>query len=177
MSRATLGQILLYVLISVQFAAQSPIYRRQAPDFFSDNNCPQARIDECKKSSNMSCTSLKEALRTQYDISHGGLLMVTPHYVFSMFELFYSGILGGENAPTSTSINTTTSELNRLARNRCDALLNWTVKGNSDSCQWKFTCRFNSSYFPSFLVQAKLNEERSLVEVCKPPKVESSRFV
>ena len=164
MSSATLGQIRLFVLISVQFTLQSPIYRRQAQESIIDNSCPQTRIDECKKSSNMSCTSLKEALLSQYDISQGGLLLTNPQYVFSMFDLFYSGILGGENAPTPTSIHTTSAEFNRLARIRCGALDYLTVKGDSD-------------YFPSFLIKAELDEEKSLAEDCTSLTARNLRFV
>ena len=177
MSSATLGQILLFVLISVQFTVQSPIYRRQAQESIIDNSCPQTRIDECKKSSNMSCTSLKEALLSQYDISQGGLLLNNPQYVFSMFDLFYSGILGGENAPTPTSIHTTSAEFNRLARIRCGALDYLTVKGDSDTCQWKLKCKYNSSYFPSFLIKAELDEEKSLAEDCTSLTARNLRFV
>ena len=177
MSSAPLGQILLFVLISVQFAAQSPVYRRQAQESIIDNSSLQTRIDECKKSSYMACTSLKEALLSQYDISQGGLLLDTPQYVFSMFDLFYSDILRGENAPTPTSIHTTTAEFNRLASNRCGALGDLIVKGNSDTCQWKLKCKYNSSYFPSFLIQAELDKEKSLAEDCTSLRARNLKFV
>ena len=177
MSSATLDQILLFVLISVQFTVQSPIYRQQAPESIIDNSCPQTRIDECKKSSNMSCTSLKEALLSQYDISQGGFLLDNPQYVLSMFDLFYSGILRGENAPMPTSSNTTTAEFNRLAMNRCGALDNLTLKGNSDTCQWKFKCKYNFSYFPIFLIKAELDKEKSVAEECTSLTARNLRFV
>ena len=176
MPSASLGQIILFILISVQFVIQATIHQQQAHESFIDNSCPLARIDECKKSSNASCTSLEEALLGHYDINHGDLLTDSPHYTFTMFDLFYSGILRGENAPTPASIHTTTAEFNRLARNRCDALLSLTIK-NSDTCQWKYTCKYNSFYFPSILIQAVLDKSRSIVEECTPLKGRNLRFV
>ena len=161
MTNAALGQIILFVLTSVQLAAQSPIHQRQDEihESIIDNSCPTTQIDECLQSSGQSCTSLNEELemiKTQSDD-----LINTTFHIFGMFDLLYSGLLNVENVTSAMPINITTAENVRLSKERCKILLG---KGNfptkdTEVCQWSFTCKHNSFYFSSFLVEVKLDPQ------------------
>ena len=178
MTNAALCQIILFVLISVQLAAQSPIHRRQAElhESIIDNSCPTTQIDECLQSSHQSCTSLNEALR-MIKTKSGDLVNSTFH-IFGMFDLLYSGLLNAENVTSAMPINIATAEKVRKSKERCNVFLSHVNLSTKDTemCQWSYTCRHNSLYFPSFLIEAKLGEQSNIAK-CIPLKVDNFKLV
>ncbi len=159
----TIIHILLAALISsssFHFGASSS--ERQLGDFI-DRSCDELQVASCELRSNTSCTSLKEALVQYYNLNSGKELdKDTPYPIFSMFDLFYSGILNDTEAPTALD---SVYELNSQiaiedAKRKCAKVLKMVTypTKNSDHCRWNYECLYNPNYFPSFTIKAKLNE-------------------
>ncbi len=166
------------MLTSVQLAAQSPIHRRQAElhESIIDNSCPQTQIDQCLQSSGQSCTSLNEALemiKTQSEV-----LINTTFHIFGVFDLLYSGLLNVENVTSAMPINIASAEKVKLSKERCEVLLGQVNLTTRDTimCQWSYTCKHNSFYFPSFLIEAKLDAQSERVD-CIPLRVDNFKLV
>ena len=179
MTNAALGQIIFFVLISVQLAAQSPIHRRQAElhESIIDNSCPTTHIDECRQSSHQSCTSLNEALQ-MIKTQRVDLINSTFH-IFGMFDIVYSGLLNVEHVTSDMPINIATAEKVRKSKETCKVLLSQVNLSTKDTemCQWSYTCRHNAIYFPSFLIEAKLDEQQSDIANCIPLKVDNFQLM
>ncbi len=178
MTNAALGQIILFVLTSVQLAAQSPIHRRQAELHEPSMKIAvlQTQIDQYLQSSGQSCTSLNEELEMIKTQSYD--LINTTFHIFGMFDLLYSGLLNVENVTSAMPINITTAEKVRLSKERCKVLLGQANLSTRDTimCQWSYTCKFNSFYFPSFLIEAKLDAQSERVD-CIPLRVDNFKLV
>ena len=166
----------------VHLSAQLPIHKRDInAQKVIDNSCPASRISECQQSSNISCTSLKEVLIGYTKSIGNDMFLDTPYHVFSEFNLFYSGLLRGEDAPRATPIDTNVESGNTidLGESRCMNVLSKInlSKMDSDVCQWDYTCKYNPLYFPSFLIEAKFDESNSITDECLPLEVKYSKFV
>ena len=163
---ATVSQaIVILLLLSSNLTLQSPIYPGVTPTLseFIDISCHASQLDACEQSSNTTCASLKEAMIDYYNIESGiRLSSDTPYHMFSTFDLFYSGIVTDINAPlTLENISELYSQNTaRNAEQKCQDLLHQVrfTTENSDTCRWSYTCQYNPNYFPSFSIQAKLNE-------------------
>ena len=182
MSNTALGLNIFLLTMLIHLSAQLPIHKRDInSQKVIDNSCPTSRINECQQSSNISCASLKEALIGYTKGIGYDIYLDTPYHVFSVFDLFYSGLLRGEDAPRATPIDTDVqSEItSKLWKSRCRNLLRQInlSKNQSNLCQWNYTCKYNPLYFPSFLIEAKLDESNSVKDKCLPLKVKSSKFV
>ena len=61
---------------------------------------------DCSTNSIVNCTSLKEALAITYNRAGGVHLSYdTPYYIFSVFELFYSGLISDKGLPEANMSN------------------------------------------------------------------------
>jgi len=181
LSTVTFGQaILLLALISVRLAR--PIEMSLSNTVSIDQSCPSVHMDACLRSSNDSCSSLQEALAQHYNTETGQRLTSdTPYHVFSVFDLFYSGLVQGESSPPATSMDLELESVEAVdsARRRCEALrrkLKFSKK-DSDNCQWEYTCKYNPHYFPSFTVEARLNDALSDWNACEAVRVRNLKFV
>ena len=181
LSIVTFGQaILLLALISVQLAR--PIETSQSNAVSIDHSCPSVHVEACLRSSNDSCISLQEALVHHYDTETGQRLSSdTPYHVFSVFDLFYSGLVQGESGPPATSMDLVLESVEVVdsARRKCEALLRKLrlPKKDTDSCYWDYTCKYNPHYFPSFTVEARLSDTLSDLNACEAVHVRSLKFV
>ena len=173
---ATVNQVIIF-LLSSSLTMQS----RETLSEFIDTSCHASQINACKQSSNTTCTSLKKAMTDYYNNQSGIRLgSDTPYPIFSTFDLFYSGIVTDINAPpTLASVSELYSQNTATdARQKCEDILHQVhlSKKDSDTCQWSYTCQYNPNYFPSFSIQAKLNEtlaERN----CKALTISNLKFV
>lgn len=141
----------------------SPVHGNEELSEFIDTSCHISQISACEQSSNTSCTSLERAMVDYYNEASGARLSSdAPYHVFSLFDLFYSGIVSDRNAPSVLAgVHELSSETTvNHAKYQCEDILHQIrFSGeNSDACRWTFTCRYNPNYFPSFSIQAKLNE-------------------
>ena len=172
-----LGQIYLFLL-----STQSHIYRRQtANQNYLDTICESVRADCHTKSSVENCTSLKDALVKTYSRENGVRLSGdTPYHIFSMFELFYSGLISDTVTPEANLLNAhlESAAVERMSRKRCEDLLDRIRLSTKDSnnCQWSYTCKYNPHYFPSFTVEAKLDDS-SVAWRCSNIKMSNIKFV
>ena len=75
-------------------------------------------------------------------------------------------------------INIPTAEKVRKSKESCNVLLSKVNLSTKDTemCQWSYTCRHNSLYFPSFLIEAKLGEQSNIAN-CIPLKVDNFKIV
>ncbi len=169
------------VIVLVHQTYQSPIYRRSAPSHdYVDRSCSQIQMEKCHNMSSNGCTSLKEAIVKSYNVNSGQLLSEsTPRHIFSLFDLFYSGLLTDEDAPeeNTRADDLNTSKVRYLSEKRCEDLLSRIELSTKDSsCQWRYVCQYNPNYFPSFTVKAVL-EERSDEASCIAKTVGNVKFV
>ena len=179
----TFGQAILFTLISVRLASPiEMIQLREETHISVDSSCPSVHIDACLQSSNDSCTSLEEALIKYYNTESGQRLTAdTPYYIFSVFDLFYSGIVSGENSPPATSkdLELESARVVNSGIRGCEALLRKLKlsKKDTDDCHWDYVCKYNPHYFPSFTIEAHLNEALSDWYVCEALRTRSLKFV
>ena len=180
---SSIAQIILMVVVLVHQTYQSPIYRRSASSQeydYVDRSCSEDQIKRCHNASSSSCTSLKEAIVKRYNVDSGLLLSdATPHHLFSLFDLFYSGLLTDEDAPPANARadKLNTSKVYTESENRCRQLLNRIQLSTKDSsCEWRYVCQYNPNYFPSFTVKAVL-EETSDEASCRSKTVSNVKFV
>ena len=177
---SSVGQIYLIVLVLVHITNQSPIHRRQVVSHdYRDRSC-ENQINNCR-SDTKNCTSLKEVLVDSYNVDEGlRLYEDTPYLIFSAFDLFYSGLISDEDAPRANQrIATLESEpVERMSRERClDLLENVRLsKKDTAECQWSYTCKYNPNYFPSFTVEAKLDDS-SQADKCEEIFTSNTKFV
>ena len=159
---SSIVQIILAVVFLVHFTTQSPIHRRStATQDFVDESY-EDQIEICKNGSRTNCISLKEVIVETYNVGNGEpLYEVTPYHIFSVFDLFYSGLITGKDAPRANSRVQTPESTNikKMYKNRCEMLIGKInlSKKDTEFCQWTYSCKYNPNYFPSFTVQAKLD--------------------
>ena len=174
---ALMGQVFLIFI-----STQSPIYRRQtANQNYLDTICESVRAD-CSTNSIANCTSLKEALAVTYNRAGGVHLSAdTPYYIFSVFELFYSGLISDEGIPEANMLNAhlESAAVESMSRRGCTDILDRIKlsKRDTDACQWSYTCKYNPHYFPSFTVKAKLDDSLSVPHRCSNIKMSNIKFV
>ena len=96
-----MGQVFL-----ILFSTQSPLYRQQtANQNYLDTICESVRAD-CSTNSIVNCTSLKEVRAVTYNRAGGVHLSAdTPYYIFSVFELFYSGLFSDKDVSEANMLN------------------------------------------------------------------------
>ena len=62
-----------------------------------------------------------------------------------------------------------------------DVQIYWTrielSKKDTDECQWSYTCKYNPHYFPSFTVEAKLDDSLSVPHRCSNIKMSNIKLV
>ena len=173
----------LIILTLVHLATQLPIQRRQVVnDDFIDRGCSDSQIAQCRAESASNCTSLVEALVGTYDLEEGVRLPYdTPYHIFSAFDLFFSGLISDIHAPSAYSrgAKLESAQVKRISRRNCEALLDRVSLSteDTDECQWSYTCKYNPHYFPSFTVEAKLDDSLSVPHRCSNIKMSNIKFV
>ncbi len=139
------------------------------------NNCTCTRI------STSSCTSLQDAIFTVINQLRD---IDTPYQFFTLRDLFYSAILDDrqrgylQGPPLDGTVDLNSERERQLTQRRCNDLMaryNLPTK-DTDSCTWSYTCTQNQLQFPSFHIEAVLDE--SSPGVCNKVKTfESRRFL
>ena len=148
---------------------------------YSDNSCPDNHIAHCISESARNCTSLKEVLVDSYRADEGLRLDDdTPYHIFSVFDLFYSGLISGHGAPPKHSRDVVLESAagKIISEKRCNNLLDHVNLSTKDTaeCQWSYTCKYNPNYFPSFTVQAELDYS-SEEKKCSQININNVKFV
>lgn len=103
----------------------------------------------------------------------------TPYNLFSLKDLFYSGLLDYqginylEPLPLDVSVDLPIEQ--QRAKRECELLLaNFNNAGSSGTCSWTYNCTQRSDMFPSFYVEAVLTEESE--GLCQPNRISKKRF-
>ncbi len=147
---------------------------------YIDTSCHSQR-DRCRSLSTTNCTSLSEALVEAYDINYGSTLsQVTPYPFFSVFDLFFSGLITDSNAPQANSMynELNSSSVLTTSQKRCEYLLQNIRLSQKDTeeCKWSYSCKYNPHYFPSFTVEAH-RDETSQERNCQGITLPNIKFV
>ncbi len=179
----TFCHAILSALVSLRVASPIEIVQTKEDRRVSiDYSCPSVHVDTCLQSSNDTCVSLEEALINYYNTVNGQRFSAdTPYQVFSVFDLFYSGLVNGDKSPAATSkdLDLDSAQVHSMVRIGCDTILRKVKLSQKDSdyCQWDYTCKYNPHYFPSFTVEAVLNEALSDQDTCEPLRARNLKFV
>lgn len=179
----TFCHAILSALVSLRVASPIEIVRTSEDGRVSlDHSCPSVHVDACLQSSNNTCISLEDALINYYNTENGQRFSTnTPYQVFSVFDLFYSGLVSGEKSPPATSkdLELDSAQVHSMAKIGCEAILRKLKlsQKDSDHCQWDYACKYNPHYFPSFTIEAVLNEALSDRDACESIRARSLKFV
>ena len=123
------------------------------------------------------CTTLEDAIQSMYDrIDEDG---DEPYSFFTLKDLYYSGLLSTSSdlAPPPLDVDFTDPHEVALEERRCRYLLKNFPRTHSDErCSWTVQCEQKQDRFPSFYVEAVLDEGLSVAE-CKPLNIYNKRFV
>ena len=174
-------QIFLFMSAGLHLGSSSPVHQENSVGTnIIDYSC-ESHVTSCRQSSLSSCTSLRNALINTYDVSYGlRLYEDTPYQIFSIFDLFYSGLIESSSTPKTDAKSTEDLELVRsMARERCADLLEQVKLStrDADECQWSYTCKYNPHYFPSFTVEAKLDDSSPVPDRCQKISINNIKFV
>ena len=128
-----------------------------------------------------SCTSLKDAIFTMFSIL--GLDEGTPYGFFTLKDLYYSEILDYRNnyvlmpPPFNEGFDATSGGELQLTEYRCMDLMARYYFPTKDTgeCRWNYRCTQNQYHFPSFHVEAVLDENASFR--CSRITMENRRFI
>ncbi len=172
-------QVLLLMLTWLDFINLSPIHSTQSLDYI-DTSCHSQR-DRCRSLSTTNCTSLSEALVEAYDVNYGSTLsQVAPYPFFSVFDLFFSGLITDLRAPQTNSLynELNSSSVLTTSQKRCEYLLQNIRLSQKDKeeCKWSYSCKYNPHYFPSFTVEAH-RDETSQERNCQGITLPNIKFV
>ena len=142
----------------------------------------------CRHTGPSNCTSLKEAIYNLY--REIDLDSDKPYYVFTLKDLYYSGLLDGEEIGNELPDDLQSPPLNKtdfstpferdIADMRCERLtdmLEFPTRDASGYCSWSYRCTQNQLQFPSFQVEAVLDGEQPYEGECSPLSMENKRFV
>ncbi len=171
--------VFLLCFAQLDLMSSLPMYSTQIPDYI-DTSCHSQR-DRCRSLSTTNCTSLSEALVKSYDVNRGSTLsQVAPYPFFSVFDLFFSGLITDSNAPRANSLHDEliTSSVLTPSRQRCEYLLHNIRLSQKDTeeCKWLYSCKYNPHYFPSFTVEAH-RDETSQERNCQGITLPNIKFV
>lgn len=144
-------------------SSQVPHTRETRNEEESETTTSQSTV--CSQKSRMprkfrSCKSLQEVLsehfsrpRTRLDASYNS---------FTLAELFYSGLLEG---PLNNDRLSSRQHIIRRGNEVCESLLKERLKPRNVSsgvCSWHYTCTYNPDFFPSFKIEAQINQQEHL---------------
>ena len=107
--------------------------------------------------------------------------MERPFNFFTLKDLYYAGILdfgpnAGDLQPPPVGVDFGVP-IELIAQSRCDHLAdNFISAGKDTECTWTYQCRQNQRQFPSFYMEAVLDDEPTN-GMCSPQKIANLRFV
>ena len=118
-----------------------------------------------------SCKSLHEAISAHFNRKTQTQRTDTTYNAFTLVDLFYSGLLEG-----SLNNRKLPSMVQRMDRGQgvCRTLLERLKPQNVSSglCSWHYKCTYNPDRFPSFKVEAVIENQRHLdAEHCQKEKM------
>ena len=133
---------------------------------YSDNSCPNDSIERKYNESRNSCLSLEELLQKHSE----------SYFTFYTMELFLSGILNGLGNREGITCNSV--RFKEKLDSSCPSLLKVTrdLITKDGVCEWKYVCKFNPHYFPSFTVTAQLIEETD-ADYCEKKTISNTKLV
>ncbi len=177
--------IKLYFFIpfaTVQLSFQAPLHvQKQQTEDYVDSGCSEDQVSKCEAQSYTNCTSLKDAILNTYDYQYGVRLPSDiPYHIFSAFDLLYSGLIPDELQTNPRDAVLKTTRWRDLAHDRCHSLLGQIKLSTKDTneCRWRYTCKYNPHYFPSFTVEAELDTSLSVEHRCRKIRLEENiKFV
>lgn len=144
-----------------------PVTSLQVPSTSTEYEEGVAAISQetlCNKMSRTSgsCKTLHEALTHHFSVPGNSLRLDTSYNAFTLADLFFSGLLEGPlNDPSYSE-----QHMVRRGNQVCDNLLsNWLKPRNvaSGRCSWHYKCVYDPNTFPSFKVEAQIDNPESLV--------------
>ncbi len=170
------------LLVNVQLSLQAPLQKRSASIVdYIDPGCSERQVSQCQAQSSTNCTSLKDAVLNTYDYQYGVRLPSDiPYHIFSAFDLLYSGLIPDEQQTNPRDAVLKTTRWRDLAHDRCHSLLGQIKLSTKDTneCRWRYTCKYNPHYFPSFTVEAELDTSLSVEHRCSKIRLEENiKFV
>ncbi len=174
--------IFLSLIGIIHIALQAPLQEQSSSIVdFIDPGCSELQVSQCEAQSSTNCTALKDAILNTYDYQYGVRLPSDiPYHIFSAFDLLYSGLIPDELQTNSRDAVLKTTRWRDLAHDRCHSLLGQIKLSTKDTneCRWRYTCKHNPHYFPSFTVEAELDTSLSVEHRCSKIRLEENiKFV
>ncbi len=116
-----------------------------------------------------SCNSLHQSITNHFRKGRRRPRRLDTSYnVFTLVDMFYSGLLESENSLTEAGKA-------YLGAADCEALLKeWVRPRNVESgpCSWHYRCNYDPSRFPGFKVEAVINNQHNLDSgLCRKDKM------
>ena len=126
------------------------------------------------------CTSLGDAIFTTF--SELSMDQDSPYSFFTLRDLYYSEILDNQGVgtlqpPPLKGVDYTSESEVELTQHRCMDLMaryDFPTK-DSEGCKWNYECTQNQLHFPSFSIEAKLEEGSP--RMCTAISMENKRFI